>query len=120
MYYTVSFFFFVKQKAAYVMRISEWSSDGCSSDLSLSIRTKGSIGITPSQKSSRRHVGLAIGVCHVAHLVFIAIALRKRQHIDRKSAVQGQSVYVRLYFGACRFSTKNKHSHVLERTISIE
>src|SRR3546814_1860822 len=27
-------FFFVKQKTAYVMRISDWSSDVCSSDLS--------------------------------------------------------------------------------------
>src|SRR3546814_2162786 len=28
------FFFFVKQKSAYEMRISDWSSDVCSSDLS--------------------------------------------------------------------------------------
>src|SRR3546814_9303161 len=28
-----SFFFFVKQKTAYEMRISDWSSDVCSSDL---------------------------------------------------------------------------------------
>src|SRR3546814_8377115 len=27
------FFFFFKQKTAYEMRISDWSSDGCSSDL---------------------------------------------------------------------------------------
>src|SRR3546814_2580844 len=30
------FFFFFKQKTAYEMRISDWSSDVCSSDLSLS------------------------------------------------------------------------------------
>src|SRR3546814_9754223 len=29
----VSFFFFFKQKTAYEMRISDWSSDVCSSDL---------------------------------------------------------------------------------------
>src|SRR3546814_8402119 len=29
-------FFFFKQKTAYEMRISDWSSDGCSSDLSVS------------------------------------------------------------------------------------
>src|SRR3546814_2819680 len=29
------FFFFVKQKTAYEMRISDWSSDVCSSDLDL-------------------------------------------------------------------------------------
>src|SRR3546814_18904104 len=31
----VLFFFFFKQKTAYEMRISDWSSDVCSSDLSL-------------------------------------------------------------------------------------
>src|SRR3546814_6294183 len=31
----VFFFFFFKQKTAYEMRISDWSSDVCSSDLSL-------------------------------------------------------------------------------------
>src|SRR3546814_6290562 len=30
----ISFFFFFKQKTAYEMRISDWSSDVCSSDLS--------------------------------------------------------------------------------------
>src|SRR3546814_5285532 len=33
----VVFFFFVKQKTAYEMRISDWSSDVCSSDLDPSI-----------------------------------------------------------------------------------
>src|SRR3546814_8666114 len=31
--YNVDFFFFFKQKTAYEMRISDWSSDVCSSDL---------------------------------------------------------------------------------------
>src|SRR3546814_7810455 len=35
MFYFISFFFF-KQKTAYEMRISDWSSDVCSSDLHLS------------------------------------------------------------------------------------
>src|SRR3546814_15989707 len=33
MLYGVGFFFFFKQKTAYEMRISDWSSDVCSSDL---------------------------------------------------------------------------------------
>src|SRR3546814_2604344 len=32
-YYTYYLFFFFKQKTAYEMRISDWSSDVCSSDL---------------------------------------------------------------------------------------
>src|SRR3546814_7377480 len=35
MYCCIVFFFFFKQKTAYEMRISDWSSDVCSSDLSL-------------------------------------------------------------------------------------
>src|SRR3546814_1316376 len=35
MIFYFSFFFFFKQKTAYEMRISDWSSDVCSSDLSL-------------------------------------------------------------------------------------
>src|SRR3546814_17342093 len=34
------FFFFFKQKTAYEMRISDWSSDVCSSDLIVSLNTK--------------------------------------------------------------------------------
>src|SRR3546814_4728710 len=34
------FFFFFKQKTAYEMRISDWSSDVCSSDLTLAIRRR--------------------------------------------------------------------------------
>src|SRR3546814_3374247 len=35
MWLFLSFFFFCKQKTAYEMRISDWSSDVCSSDLRL-------------------------------------------------------------------------------------
>src|SRR3546814_4011644 len=42
------FFFFFKQKTAYEMRISDWSSDVCSSDLSSSARADSSPGHPPS------------------------------------------------------------------------
>src|SRR3546814_9236384 len=35
-----AFFFFFKQKTAYEMRISDWSSDVCSSDLEISTRRR--------------------------------------------------------------------------------
>src|SRR3546814_6043750 len=38
----VLFFFFFKQKTAYEMRISDWSSDVCSSDLEVALFTAGS------------------------------------------------------------------------------
>src|SRR3546814_6764463 len=37
---SVLLFFFVKQKTAYEMRISDWSSDVCSSELNESLATK--------------------------------------------------------------------------------
>src|SRR3546814_1144307 len=36
--FVVIFFFFFKQKTAYEMRISDWSSDVCSSDLGFQIK----------------------------------------------------------------------------------
>src|SRR3546814_2502204 len=39
-YSIIYYFFFFKQKTAYEMRISDWSSDVCSSDLSQELRTK--------------------------------------------------------------------------------
>src|SRR3546814_4955227 len=38
--YCTSFIFFFKQKTAYEMRISDWSSDVCSSDLALGFVVK--------------------------------------------------------------------------------
>src|SRR3546814_5361942 len=47
------FFFFFKQKTAYELRISDWSSDVCSSDLMADdsvLATHGIIGRPPAQK----------------------------------------------------------------------
>src|SRR3546814_7890318 len=40
LYVSSSFFFFFKQKTAYEMHISDWSSDVCSSDLDLGVEQK--------------------------------------------------------------------------------
>src|SRR3546814_1083668 len=40
MYLCVFLFFFFKQKTAYEMRISDWSSDVCSSDLIVEMRSQ--------------------------------------------------------------------------------
>src|SRR3546814_6267537 len=44
---SVYFFFFFKQKTAYEMRISDWSSDVCSSDLAAWRRLRAS-GLSPA------------------------------------------------------------------------
>src|SRR3546814_5495115 len=49
------FFFFFKQKTAYEMRISDWSSDVCSSDLSLGLLLDNPLsGITNTSTTIQR------------------------------------------------------------------
>src|SRR3546814_11527578 len=53
----MEFFFFFKQKTAYEMRISDWSSDVCSSDLSVERRIFGlenEYGVTCTLRGQRR------------------------------------------------------------------
>src|SRR3546814_8153945 len=50
--YSLCFFFFFKQKTAYEMRISDWSSDVCSSDLATFLNALA--GVAPMQRNGRR------------------------------------------------------------------
>src|SRR3546814_2911640 len=59
MLYVCCFFFFFKQKTAYEMRISDWSSDVCSSDLSGSSSTAYGAGSEASGTSSTAIGGYA-------------------------------------------------------------
>src|SRR3546814_9682442 len=52
LYCYVVFVFFFKQKTAYEMRISDWSSDVCSSDLS-AIRPKNAIAVSEKLGKAR-------------------------------------------------------------------
>src|SRR3546814_20041682 len=111
-------FFFFKQKTAYEMRISDWSSDVCSSDLRrqrhASRRASPRRGRQRAVAGRRRH-GRAIpclrrrrragggdpagllggGACH---------------HPDRKRVVQGKSVSVRVALGGGRIITKKNQN----------
>src|SRR3546814_20034298 len=51
------FFFFFKQKTAYEMRISDWSSDVCSSDLSSSVIARAKSGLY-NQMEVQRGLGV--------------------------------------------------------------
>src|SRR3546814_10701125 len=55
---TCFLFFFFKKKTAYEMRISDWSSDVCSSDLARAVRAKAAApdraGQAPESPSSHR------------------------------------------------------------------
>src|SRR3546814_10349934 len=53
-------FFFVKQKTAYEMRISDWSSDVCSSDLAVARAAR-----QPRNAQKRRPAGIRTGIVPV-------------------------------------------------------
>src|SRR3546814_3811799 len=68
-------FFFFKQKTAYEMRISDWSSDVCSSDLDL---------------HDARHVGRIVQLDHpaVGHVDLIDHRGRRGDEIETELALQ--------------------------------
>src|SRR3546814_17654005 len=71
-------FFFFKQKTAYELRISDWSSDVCSSDLLLRIRAR--IG----QEILEGIAALFTADRLVERVIATAEALRHRRHIGRR------------------------------------
>src|SRR3546814_2609242 len=61
----VSLFFFFKQKTAYEMRISDWSSDVCSSDLALPV-----LGVQKPAVSGLHGPNVLINISFAHHLSF--------------------------------------------------
>src|SRR3546814_10989870 len=108
-------FFLFKQKTAYVVRISDWSADVCSSDLH--VLQMAAIGF-------HRLAGDALLVdqlvVHPVHETVVPV-----QHIgettgharakvvsgDRKRVVMGKSVSVRVAIGGRRLHKKKKYAH---------
>src|SRR3546814_4777562 len=65
------FFFFFKQKTAYEMRISDWSSDVCSSDL---IGDEADLG----------QAGLARFAHHIGNHVVVRVAIGAQMQLGRR------------------------------------
>src|SRR3546814_3428645 len=61
MYLVLFCFFFFKQKTAYEMRISDWSSDVCSSDLASRMRVRASGPLLARPLAPARRAGLVVG-----------------------------------------------------------
>src|SRR3546814_3674197 len=79
------FFFFFKQKTAYEMRISDWSSDVCSSDLLMLVVVYVVLGVLAMKRGRTRGIR---GGCYVAALlVFAAIYGRSEERRVGKECV---------------------------------
>src|SRR3546814_16515096 len=126
------FFFFFKQKTAYEMRISDWSSDVCSSDLALDRRARkldrrdarrarrsfqGARRYgrrSDSNRRARHQMGRQIGRGRGRRMARDSRKNPRRRHIDlrnpedRNSVVKGKSVSVRVDLGGRRFIKKKK------------
>src|SRR3546814_2235368 len=66
-------FFFFKQKTAYEMRISDWSSDVCSSDLLTVVARRVDHQIFTESQEDRQRV--EITGCHLAVAVKVAVEI---------------------------------------------
>src|SRR3546814_16582194 len=111
--------YFFKQKTAYEMRISDWSSDVCSSDLACvaarAYRVRG--GRRRAGTDERNHPGNEPDIGR--HIIACSDGAEHgggaegrsgcagRCGGDRKSVVSGKSVSVRVDLGGLRIITKN-------------
>src|SRR3546814_18625091 len=118
-------FFFFKQKTAYEMRISDWSSDVCSSDLAILIVEFAVLGRQEGQSVWEAAVNAArlrfrpivmTSLAFIAGVVPLAVASGSgagSRHsigpgvIDRKSVVLGHSVSVLVVIGGRRILKKH-------------
>src|SRR3546814_13130669 len=125
------FFFFFKQKTAYEMRISDWSSDVCSSDLSGGA-AKAKRQLSPSWRRSTtvptpstwpetmwppssspsfngRSKLTAWPACQAPMVVQARVSFdASAANQDRKSVVEGKRVSVRVDLGGRRNNKKKK------------
>src|SRR3546814_20115402 len=89
------FFFFFKQKTAYEMRISDWSSDVCSSDLGRHLRELRhhavDVVLRPAIELRRQGVGAEVGGLD-RHRLALAEAAGDAQHLHL--VLEGQAVAV--------------------------
>src|SRR3546814_16147734 len=97
--------FLFKQKTAYELRISDWSSDVCSSDLPKNGK------ITISSPVARALIGKCEGD-EVEVRAPTGIRTFELLRIDRKSVVSGKSVSVRVDLGGGRIINKTISLHI--------
>src|SRR3546814_11829942 len=116
-------FFFCKQKTAYDMRISDWSSDVCSSDLyspNTYTFTKGqaSTTATPTYSGGSPTSCTASPALPTGLNIDATTCTISGTPTERKGVVQGKSVSGRVDLGGRRTHKKNKKQHQ-ERSMNV-
>src|SRR3546814_3068941 len=86
-------FFFFKQKTAYEMRISDWSSDVCSSDLPVAALVQHALEI-PQELGNALGPEIGGTAQGFIALVFVVFAGRHRMEIGRASCRERVCQYV--------------------------
>src|SRR3546814_21060725 len=110
-------FFLFKQKTAYEVRISDWSSDVCSSDLVAAMASE--VGIVNSaliKIGAKTITSLTDGSENANKANAIYESVRE----DRKSVVEGKSVSVRVDLGGRRIIKKhniNKNKQLIRQEL---
>src|SRR3546814_18545952 len=116
-------FFFFKQKTAYEMRISDWSSDVCSSDLDdhvAAVEQCQGLALARQAHADRAMQQVPVeGVHRLAEFEHYVLGdVDQQRHRadaaaapDRKSVGEGKSVAVRVDLGGRRIIKKNKERH---------
>src|SRR3546814_14535762 len=116
LFLSLVFVFFFKQKTAYEMRISDWSSDVCSSDLtdSCSLYTQSSLTADVASNFFQGQQGDTSGQGPPATLPSSDVyntwtpTLQQFKQADRKSGVKGKRVSGRVNLGGGRNIKKKK------------
>src|SRR3546814_3078806 len=80
------FFFFFKQKTAYELRISDWSSDVCSSDLDCRKNAYSSVKRTMLRAANSQRQAPEVTACGVIHAAATPPSRRRRQAPARGQA----------------------------------
>src|SRR3546814_6887960 len=92
MYFLFWSFFFFKQKTAYEMRISDWSSDVCSSDL----LAAGGVDVVAARASHRRdHAGAVEQLLEAADGFLVrTLETRARERVERDQVDLGRVLHL--------------------------
>src|SRR3546814_19770301 len=101
-------FFFFKQKTAYEMRISDWSSDVCSSDLLAQATSAPAVDRAHRHRQELPRLCAGEGSDRRQAIGPIPALAAIGRGADRKSVVEGKSVSVRVVLGGRRIIKKKQ------------